>query len=293
MTLLRSLLRVVLWTLSATPLIHAAEPAAADIKVLSYNLRYGTAADGENHWDKRKDFMAETLKAVNPDLLGTQETLDFQRDFLAKTLPTHAVLAVGREDGREKGEMTAIYWRKDRFEKVDGGHFWLSTTPAEVGSKGWDAALPRMATWVRLKDKTQEGKPILWINTHFDHQGEVARTEAAKLLRERVATLGHGCSVIVTGDFNSAEDSAAYHTLFGPHENTATSLLDTYRAMHPQRAENEGTTTPFLAAVSQASRIDWIGVSRDWKVLAAGIDHPDRAGRTPSDHFPIHAVLRR
>lgn len=294
MTILRSLFLAAVCAVSATPFLIAADPpAAGDIKVMSYNVRYGTANDGENHWDKRKDFLAETVKAFAPDLLGTQETLGFQRDFLAETLPGYEVLAAGREDGKEKGETTAIYWRKDRFEKVDGGHFWLSETPAEAGSKGWDTSLPRMATWVRLKDKSKEGRQVLWVNTHFDHIGKVARLESAKLIRDRIGTLGKDCSVIVTGDFNSGEGSEPYKAMFGLRENDESPVLDSYRVAHPNREENEGTTTPFKAAANNGSRIDWIGVSRDWKVIAAGIGHPDREGRTPSDHFPVNAVLRR
>ena len=266
---------------------------APDIKVMSYNIRFGTAKDGENHWDKRKDFLAETIKAFAPDLLGTQETLGFQRDFLAATLPGYEVLGVGRDDGKEEGEMMAAYWRKGRFEKLDGGHFWLSETPAEAGSKSWDSSLPRMATWMRLKDKSNGDKPVLWINTHFDHIGKIARLESAKLIRERVKTLGKGCSLIVTGDFNAGESSAPYDALFESLENDEAPVLDSYRVAHPKREENEGSTTPFKSAPSTGARIDWIGVSRDWKVVAAAIEHPDREGRTASDHFPVQATLRR
>ena len=266
---------------------------APDIKVMSYNIRFGTAKDGENHWDKRKDFLAETIKAFAPDLLGTQETLGFQRDFLAATLPGYEVMGVGRDDGKEAGEMMAVYWRKDRFEKLDGGHFWLSETPAEAGSKSWDSSLPRMATWMRLKDKSNGDKPVLWINTHFDHIGNIARLESAKLIRERVKTLGKGCSLIVTGDFNAGESSGPYNALFESRENDESPVLDSYRVAHPKREEFEGSTTPFKSAPSTGARIDWIGVSRDWKVVAAGIEHPEREGRTASDHFPVQATLRR
>lgn len=294
MNTLRSLFLAVIWAISASPLLSAAAAdSSGDIKVMSYNIRYGTAKDGENHWDKRKNFLAETIKAANPDVLGTQETLGFQRDFLVETLPNYQVLAAGREDGKEKGEMTAIYWRKDRFEKMDGGHFWLSETPGDAGSKGWDTSLPRMATWVRLKDKSKEGKPVLWINSHFDHVGKIARLESARLIRDRIGSLGKDCSVIVTGDFNSGEGSEPYQALFGLRGNEESAVLDSYRAAHPEREQNEGTTTPFRSAAGNGSRIDWIAVSRDWKVIAAEIVRPDRDGRTPSDHFPVTAILRR
>ncbi len=287
-------LAIALFLVALTSPIFAVDaPEARDIKVVSYNIRFGTAKDGENHWDKRKDFLAETIKTLAPDLLGTQETLGFQRDFLAATLPGYEVLGVGRDDGKEAGEMMAVYWRKDRFEKVDSGHFWLSETPAEAGSKSWDSSLPRMATWVRLKDKSHDGKPVLWINTHFDHMGKIARLESAKLIRERAKTLGKDSSLIVTGDFNAGEASEPYKALFETRENDESPVVDSLRNAHPTRGENEGTTTPFKSAASNGARIDWIGVSRDWKVVAAGIEHPDRDGRTTSDHFPVQAILRR
>ena len=125
------------------------------------------------------------------------------------------------------------------------------------------------------------------------NKGKLARLESAKLIRDRIGTLGKDCSVIVTGDFNSAEGSEPYRALFDVRENDESPVLDSYRVAHPRREENEGTTTPFLAAASKGSRIDWIGVSRDWKVIAAKIERPDRDGRTPSDHFPVSAVIRR
>jgi endonuclease/exonuclease/phosphatase family metal-dependent hydrolase len=280
--------------LFAPPLAPAqADPRSADIKVMSYNVRYGTAKDGENVWDQRKDFMAEVIHGINPDLLGTQETLNFQRDFLAKALPSHQVQGVGRDDGKEKGEMTAMFWRTERFEKMDGGHFWLSEKPDEPGSMSWDTSLTRMASWLRLKDKANPAaKPIFWLNTHLDHRGKIARVEAAKLIRERLKTLGKDCSLIVTGDFNSGEGSDPYRALFGTNEGEESPVLDSLRVAQPTRAENEGTTTPFVSTLNTGARIDWIGVSRDWKVVTATIERPDRAGRTASDHFPVTALLR-
>ncbi len=291
-TVLPALLATV--TLATSLPVVAAPPANDDIKVMSFNVRYGTAKDGENHWNKRKEFLAQTVTAFDPDLLGTQETLNFQRDFLAEKLKGYGMLAAGRDDGKEKGEMMALYWRKDRFEKTDGGHFWLSEKPSEAGSKSWDSSLPRMATWVKLKDRRKpDAQPVLFLNTHFDHIGRKARFESAKLLRSQIATLGKGCSVILTGDFNSGEGSEPYRTLFGKLDTSESPVVDSYRAAHPKRAEAEGTISNFKAGANKRSRIDWIGVSRDWKVTSAGIDHTEKDGRTPSDHFPITALLRR
>lgn len=266
---------------------------AADVRVMSFNIRYGTANDGDNHWEKRKRFLIETIKAFDPDLLGTQETLGFQRNYLAENLQGYDVFGVGREDGREKGEMAALYFKRSRFQKIDGGHFWLSQTPDQPGSKSWDSALPRMVTWVKLHDhRRTDAKPILFFNTHFDHRGVEARKESARLLRRRVAELGKSCSVIVTGDFNTGEGSEPYRQLFGPDNGERSPLGDTYRIAYPGRATNEGTFTGFKVDATSGSRIDWIGVSRDWKIIKATIDRTTREGRTPSDHFPVTAVLR-
>lgn len=264
------------------------------VRVMSFNIRYGTAADGENHWDKRKEFLVETIKAFDPDILGTQETLGFQRDYLANQLPGYAHLGVGRTDGKGEGEMMAVYYKKDRFEKLGEGHFWLSETPDKVGSKSWDSSLPRMVTWVKLRDrKYPDAQPVLHLNTHFDHRGPTARLESAKLLRKKIEELGNGCAVIVTGDFNAAEGSEPYRALFGKEGDKPPPVVDTYRVAHPEKGANEGTGTAFRATNTRGSRIDWIAVSSQWKVISAEIDRTQRDGRTPSDHFPVNAVLSR
>lgn len=275
-------------TLLVLALAVLAPGAAPDapVRVMSYNIRYGNAADGVNVWDNRKDFLAETVKAFNPDLLGTQETLARQRDDLAARLDGYAVYSAGRDDGREAGEMMAVFYRKSRFEMLDGGHFWLSETPDVAGSKSWDSSLPRMVTWLKLRDRMDPDVPIAFFNTHFDHRGPKARLESARLLHRKLEELGKGCRVVVTGDFNSREGSAPYTTLFGDR------LFDTYRRAHPSKASGEGTTTGFKAGASSGARIDWIGCSPDWDVQEAGIVHAAREGRTPSDHHAVTAVLR-
>jgi len=268
--------------------------AAEPLRVMTFNIRYGTAKDGENHWDKRKEFLVETIKAFNPDLLGTQETIGFQRDYLAQNLPGYGVVGVGRDDGQEKGEMMAVYYKQARFEKQAEGHFWYSETPDKAGSMGWDTSLPRMATWLRLQDRQDaSAPPILYVNTHFDHMGRTARLESAKLLRQKISSLSSGASVILTGDFNSGEGSEPYKALFAGSAGQPSPVIDSYRLAHPNRLPNEGTSTPFDATKTAGGRIDWIATSRDWKILSIEIDHTHKNNRTPSDHFPITAVIER
>ena len=141
---------IALWVFPGS--LGLAQDLASTIRVMSFNIRYGTANDGVNRWDLRKEFLVETIQVYSPDLLGTQETLAGQRDFLEATLSGYGVVGVGRDDGQAKGEMAALFYRKARFEEVKHGHFWLSETPEKVGSKGWDAALPRISSCVLLKD---------------------------------------------------------------------------------------------------------------------------------------------
>jgi endonuclease/exonuclease/phosphatase family metal-dependent hydrolase len=275
-------------------LFVAADEPSADVRVMSFIIRFGTAKDGDNHWDRRREFVVETIRKFDPDLLGTQETLGFQRDYLAEQLPGHDVLGVGRDDGADKGEMMALYYRRERFEKLDSGHFWLSETPDVVGSKSWDSALPRMVTWVKLRDRRQpEAWPLVFLNTHFDHLGKQARLESAALLRIRAGKMTSDASLIITGDFNAGEGSEPYRALFEVIGDSSSPVVDTFRAAHPERGDREGTFSGFKVESMTGPRIDWIGVSREWRILSAAIDRTARDGRTPSDHFPVTAVLRR
>lgn len=288
----------IIFAIALVSLLISAAPSqtgktTTDVRVMSYNIRYGTAKDGDNHWDKRKDFLIETIKAFNPDLLGTQETLGFQRDYLAEKLSGYEVLGVGRDDGKEAGEMTALYFKRARFEKLDSGHFWLSEMPTVPGSKSWDTSLTRMASWVKLRDKLQpKAKPLMFFNTHFDHRGEQARVESAKLIRRKVEEAAKTCRIIVTGDFNAGEDSQPYQAFFAAADGKSSLVRDVYRVAHPKREANEGTFSSFKADATSGPRIDWIGVSPEWEVLKSEIDRTAWEGRSPSDHFAMIAVLR-
>lgn len=285
------------WLLAAAcaPLASADE-SGPSLAVMSFNIRYGTANDGEHAWPHRRERVIACVRAADPDLLGTQETLAFQRDELAAGLPGYGCVAAGRDDGAEAGEMAALFYRKARFERLDAGHFWLSPTPEVVGSKGWDAALPRIASWVRLRDRRQPGgPPILFLNTHFDHRGAEARRESARLIRRWLTDRAADCRVIVTGDFNAAEGSEPYAALFGDpaagEGGRLRPLVDTLRAAKPAATDDEGTFTGFDAEQVHGPRIDWIGCSTDWRVRAAAIDRTSHDGHTPSDHAAVTAVL--
>lgn len=258
------------------------------LRVMSFNIRYGLANDGENHWDKRKDHVVTTIVNATPDVVGTQETLAFQAAYIAERMPDYTYVGRSRQqDG--KGEHCGILFRTSRFDKLIEGHFWLSETPDQPGSKSWDSSLPRMATWLKLWDRTNKQSFYL-INTHFDHRGGKARTESAKLIRSFVASLPDGSSVIVTGDFNAGVDSDPYQALF-VESASSPALVDTFARLNPTAGENDGTFNGFKGTQTGA-RIDWIAVSREVEVIAANIDRTGFEGKFPSDHFPVTAVVR-
>jgi len=277
----------------------ATAPAAGGLRVMSFNIRYGTAKDGEDHWTKRKEMVAAAIKAYDPDLLGTQEVLAEQADYLKEQLPGYTFLGGGRDDGKLKGEFSPIMFRTDRFEMVESGQRWLSPTPDVVGSKGWDAQLPRVLTWARLKDK-KAGVSFLYINTHWDHVGKEARPESAKLMRrmldERRAA-DPDLALIITGDFNSTEVTPAYQVLTTGAVAGATTapaaawrLFDSYREARPERKPDEQSAHGFKGTRT-GMRIDWILHTAHWKATAAEIVYTNKDGRYPSDHYPVTADL--
>jgi endonuclease/exonuclease/phosphatase family metal-dependent hydrolase len=259
----------------------------APVKVMSFNIRYATAADGENAWEHRRGFVLETIRTFAPDLLGAQEVLAGPAAFLREGLPGYGFHGVGRDDGSVAGEFAPVFWRKTRFERVAGGHFWLSETPDAPGSRGWDAACVRMVSWVTLADREAGGRRFLFANTHFDHRGAEARVASARLLDARLRTLAQGAPVVLTGDFNCTEDDPPYAMLVGE----APGLVDAYRAAHPERTSLERTGAGW-GGERKGSRIDWILHSHGWTTLTAMIDVTNDRGRYPSDHFPVEAVLR-
>jgi endonuclease/exonuclease/phosphatase family metal-dependent hydrolase len=260
---------------------------------MSFNIRYGTAEDGANAWPRRRDLLARTVLACEPDVLATQECLADQAAFLREALPGSGFAGAGRDDGALAGEMCALFWNAARWAKLDGGHFWLSETPEAAGSRGWDAALPRIASWVKLRATDDSTLAFCVVNAHFDHVGEVARRESARLLRERSLTIAGGLPLVIAGDFNAPADANAdgpYALLTTPAGGAGSGFVDTYRSLSPP-GPDEGTYHAF-AGTTTGARIDWILVSPDIAPVAAAIDRTSRAGRYPSDHFPVTAVVR-
>jgi len=271
-------------------LITLPASASEPIRVMSFNIRFGSAKDGDNHWEKRDWLVAKTAKQFDPDLMGTQETLKFQAEFLEKELKEYTYF--GRSRMKTPNEHCGIFFKTKRFTQLAGGHFWLSESPEVPESKSWDSSLPRMASWVLLNDNLDEkAAAILFVNTHFDHRGRVARAESAKLIRKRIEKLvaiADDPVVIVTGDFNTPEGSKPYKAFLDGNDE----LVDTYRVSHPEKQENEGTFNGFKGRTG-GGRIDWVLASPSLKIVEAEIDRTNEEDRYPSDHYPVTAVLER
>jgi endonuclease/exonuclease/phosphatase family metal-dependent hydrolase len=260
----------------------------APVRVMSFNIRYGTANDGQNHWQFRRDLVFQTIRANDPDVVGLQEVLACQAHELCAALPDYGFVGVGRDDGAAAGEFVPVMYRKKRFDLINFGYVWLSEQMDQPGVKGWDAACPRMLSWARLRFKRNPLNDLYVVNTHFDHVGKRARLESAKIVRRMTDTLG-GRPVIVIGDFNCGPGSAPYEVLTGDRSNLA-ELKDAYAALGFEEA-NAGTFNAFRGDRSGA-RIDWILFNRRFEVLESGIDRRQFGGRCPSDHFPVTATLR-
>jgi endonuclease/exonuclease/phosphatase family metal-dependent hydrolase len=255
--------------------------------VMTFNIRYGTAADGSDEWQRRRDLLIDVIRSEAPDVLGLQEALRFQLDDVQRALPHYAVIGVGRDDGVAKGEFAAILYRTDRFEVSQRGTFWFSDTPDQPGSVGWGARIPRIATWARLVDR-QASATFDVYNVHWDHESQASRQQSAALLRDRLRARTLPNPVIVTGDFNAGEENPAFTSLVDPAAEPR--LSDTFRDRHPEAAGVIGTYHGFRGSVT-GEKIDAVLASPDWEVLDAAIVHTSRDGRYPSDHYPVTARL--
>lgn len=274
----------------AAPSAPKPRTTAGELRVMTFNLRVRTVFDGRNIWDRRRDTVVEQVRSFDPDLLGTQEGVDSMATFLGQRLGEYTLFGAGRSDGNRRGEMCGVFFKTARFELLDAGHFWLSATPEQPGSRGWGALFPRMVTWVKLQPR-DGGQPFCWFNTHFDAFNRRARAESAKLLRARMDQIAGAMPCVITGDFNAGPDSAPYHTLVAARPNPATALLDVFRTANPVTTRKEGTVH-FFTGRHGGRRMDWILASAHFQTIAAEINRTRGPGGYPSDHFPVTATLR-
>ncbi len=251
------------------------------INVMSYNIRLNTAADGVNAWPNRKDNVKALVKFYDTDILCVQEALPEQFDALVENTDFD-VVGVGRDDGKRKGEFSAIYFNKNRFVKKDGGTFWLSLTP-DVPSKGWDAALNRICSWVKLFDKLNK-KEFIVFNTHYDHIGVQARIESAKLIKQKIQEIAPKLPVVFTGDLNVTPETEAIATI-------KSFLIDTKEISIEPPYGPTGTFNAFKWDSPLKDKIDYIFVNKAFKVQKFAVLSDSKDKRYYSDHLPVFVKL--
>lgn len=259
------------------------EAAQAPLRVMTFNIRLNTAGDEENAWPHRKDMAASMIRFNLADVVGLQEALKDQIDDLQARLPEHGWIGVGRADGEEGGEYSPIFYRTSRLELLDQDTFWLSETPTVPGSKSWDAAIERVATWGIFRDRSS-GEEVFILNTHFDHMGAESRLHSAKLIVDRLPALAGDRPVVVMGDFNTTDETAPYEVL------TSGPLRDAMRISEHGHHGPTSTWNGFDAIVPDV-RIDYIFVDEGFRVIQHGILSDRWDGRFPSDHLPVLAEL--
>lgn len=263
--------------------------AAGGLAVMTFNIRMNTAADGPNAWPLRRDMAASTILFHQASLVGLQEALRDQIADLEARLPGYGWVGAGRDDGKDGGEFSALFFDKARLRLLESDTFWLSATPRIPGSRGWDAACNRVVTWAKLEDRIT-GRTFHAFNTHFDHRGPTARRESAHLLRREIARIAGRGPAVVTGDFNCTADEEPYRILVARGE-AGEGLRDarTVSALPPYGGTR--SFNGFKAGPGPASIIDHIFVSGPVAVTRIGVIADKWDGRFVSDHEPVLAEI--
>jgi endonuclease/exonuclease/phosphatase family metal-dependent hydrolase len=283
----RSCFRITLCLLmfaAAAYTASAADAAADPLRVMSFNIRYAAPNDGVNVWEKRRPLTLSTIVEQRPDLIGMQELLRGQADWLAAQLPHHAWFGQGRNGNEEDGngnEHMGVFYDTRRLKLLAQGDFWYSDTPDVPGSNNFDGPMPRMATWGHFEDR-RSGKRFYLFNTHLAHTdaAEALRERSARLLLERMDTLAGTEPVIVTGDFNAHPQGPVHRLLTG----RLSDAWDTAsRRSGPEKTAHAFTGKP-------DARIDWV-LFRQFGIRSVHTVDAHEGDLYPSDHYPVVAEL--
>ncbi len=278
-------------------IVNSSALAGDPIRVMSYNIRYLNKSDGEDQWNHRQKTVIDAIKTA--DVIGLQEVVDAQYQAIAQQTSDSNFkwYGVGRDDGLRAGEMVPIGWNADKLTALEQGVFWLSDQPYQVGVKGWDAALPRVATWVRLAvrqdSKVSKPETLLVVNAHFDHRGHQARRNSAALLRRWISEHRGESPAMLIGDLNARLDSQPLEELLAPSASPQPPLLDTRQhAAQPDNGPN--STWNGFKEIADGQRIDHILHQGDSvQVLSfQTLDPRTSTGRFGSDHLPIVAEIK-
>lgn len=291
---------ILLATVLSAVVADSAAGAAADLKVMSFNVRYSkpgfSETHSENNWNDpahpRRERAIRVIRDYDPDVLGVQEARELQIKDLQAALTGYEFYGVGRDNGKMAGEFSGIFYRGDRFRRIAEGSFWLSASPETPGTTFHSrvGAPPRIASWVKLADR-ESGREMLVLNMHWDNEGEPARQKSAALVRARLAPLSDGLPTIVMGDLNATEETPEYKTLLGGEEHENARLFDSFRRVNPTRGREEASYNDWKGTTT-GSRIDFILHSADLNPAAAAIVRTAYDGRWPSDHYPVTATLQ-
>jgi endonuclease/exonuclease/phosphatase family metal-dependent hydrolase len=254
------------------------------LRVASFNIRYDNPRDTGNLWANRAPAVTALIQFHDFDIFGTQEGLKNQLDDITTALPQYQHYGIGRDDGKSKGEHSAIFFKKDLFTVLNQGSFWLSQTP-DKPSLGWDATCcNRICSWVYLQHKPTKQKLYVF-NVHYDHQGQVAREESSKLILQKIKAIAGTIPVILTGDLNGDHNSTWYQRLA-----TSGTLKDTYRQANKPYVLS-GSYNGFGTELSRNDIIDHIFVTPGTVVKRWGVLTDTYRGKFPSDHFPVMADI--
>ena len=257
---------------------------AQKLIVGTYNLRYDNPGDSGNLWVDRAPVVTALIRFHDFDIFGTQEGLKNQLDDINNALPEYAHYGLGRDDGIDKGEHSAIFYKKDEFKILDKGDFWLSQTP-EKPSLGWDATCcNRICSWVYLQHK-KSGKKFYFFNAHFDHQGMQARRESSKLILQKIKIIAGKEPAMFTGDLNGSDDTEWYKTIAN-----SGFLKDTYNEVKYPYVNNASFNS-FGKAKESKEIIDHIFITDHFAVNKWGVLTDSYYGKFPSDHFPVLAEI--
>ncbi|MDZ7263164.1 MAG: endonuclease/exonuclease/phosphatase family protein [candidate division KSB1 bacterium] len=270
-----------------------------DLKVMTFNIRYGTAEDGANSWEFRKTALLKLIQVYQPDILGTQEALEFQIAAIRAACPQYGVFGIGRYQGIElpdrpheslDGESCRIFYDSTKFLLLQQGTFWHSDTPEIAGSMNWGNTLPRITTWGILQSRKTSQQWVV-MNTHY-HWDEPYVTNATKLILQRQATIAGKLPTILMGDFNLSPAATSHDLLCGQTkwDSLTGPFRDTWRAR--KKSETHAGTYHGFKGDSSGDRIDWILVTNEVGIKDIRILHDRWEGHYPSDHFPVLAVLQ-
>ena len=264
--------------------IHAQKP----LNIMTFNIRYSNLRDSANAWVYRKDNAASQILFHEAHILGVQEALHEQMMDLRDRLPHYKYVGVGRDDGKTKGEYSAIFYDTTRLKVLESETFWLSETPSVAGSKSWDAAITRVVTWAKMYDKATK-KTFFAFNTHFDHIGKVARRESAKLLLEKIHKIAGTSYAIITGDFNAKPDDEPIKVIVEP--SNPLKLMDTKGLSVTGHYGPTSTFNNFTSKEISDQPIDYIFINKKMKVLQHATLSQTWGGLFSSDHFPVFARI--